>query len=94
MLQPVPPGRILYFSGWDSHVVFAFRQDALKFICRYRECAMQVFDTWKDPLEAQNIAASLPPERLRQAKVQLHLWRQQVRQIYQDHLRQTAAGGL
>ncbi|MFB3132467.1 MAG: LTA synthase family protein, partial [Rhodothermales bacterium] len=34
MLQPVPPGRILYFSGWDSHVVLAFRQDALKFICR------------------------------------------------------------
>ena len=93
MLQPVPPGRILYFSGWDSHVVLAFRQDALKFICRYRRCAMQVFDTWKDPLEAQNIAASLPPERLREARLQLRLWRQRVRQLYKDHLRDTAAGG-
>jgi len=93
MLQPVPPDRTLYFSGWDSHVVLAFRQGALKFICRYRRCAMQVFDTWKDPLEAQNIAASLPPERLRQAKLKLRLWRQGVRQLYKDHLRDTAAGG-
>ena len=88
MLRPVPPGRTLYFSGWDSHVVLAFRQDALKFICRYRECAMQVFDTWNDPLEARNIAPLLPPERLHEARLRLRLWRQRVKQLYKDHFRE------
>ena len=93
MLRPVPPGRILYFSGWDSHVVLAYRQDALKFICRYRKCAMQVFDTWNDPLETHNIAASLPPERLHEARLQLRLWRQGVKQLYKDHFRAMRNGG-
>lgn len=93
MLRPVPPGRILYFSGWDSDVVLAFRQDALKFICRYRQCAMQVFDTWRDPLEAKNIAATLPPERLRDAEQKLRLWRENVRQIYKDHLKAVRSAG-
>ena len=88
LLRPVPPGRTLYFSGWESDMVLAMRQDDLKFMCRYKRCAMQVFDTRKDPLEKENIASMLPQERREEAVYRMHHWRQRVRQIYTDHLRQ------
>ena len=85
-----PAGRTLYFSGWESDIVLALRQDGMKFICRYKRCAMQVFDTSVDPLEQNNLAATLPPERLREAERQMHRWRHNVRQIYKEHIRRIA----
>ena len=51
---------------------------------------MQVFDTSVDPLEQNNLAATLPPERLREAERQMHRWRHNVRQIYKEHIRRIA----
>ncbi|MFQ5568573.1 MAG: LTA synthase family protein [Rhodothermales bacterium] len=86
LLQPAPPGRTLYFSGWDSDVVLAFRQNDMKFICRYLRCSMQVFDVGNDPLELNNIAEHLSPERLRAAELQLLLWRHSVEKLYEEHV--------
>ena len=60
----------------------------MKFMCRYKRCAMQAFNTAADPLEQNNLAPTLPPERLREAEQEMRRWRHNVRQAYKDHLRQ------
>ena len=93
LLQNAQPGRSLYFSGWESDIVLALRQGGQKYICRYKRCAMQVFDTDRDPKETQNLATRLAPEHLQAAENRMRQWRRNVRLYYEEHFRRGDTGG-
>lgn len=82
LLAPAAPGRTLYHHTRDGRTALALRRDSLKFVYHHRRQPMQVFNLLDDPLERRDLAATLPPELLKAAEMELLLWRRGVQRIY------------
>jgi lipoteichoic acid synthase len=80
MLKPSPPDRDLYFSTSFYDGALAMREGQTKFIYNFDRTPMEVYDIEKDPGEHQNIAASIPESKLKDAAFNMLVWRERVRQ--------------
>jgi arylsulfatase A-like enzyme len=58
-------------SCWYDRYCMSLRRGPLKFVFHYHRAPMEVFDLRRDPEERDNIAGTLPPEMIQDARFQM-----------------------
>ncbi len=93
LLDPAPPGRVLYHSCWRSFRCLARREGTSKFIDHYRERDPQRFDLVTDPEEKRDLVDDTDRAELEALRADVRRWRAEVNAGYEAR-RQAFLAGL
>jgi lipoteichoic acid synthase len=82
MLKPVPDDRELFFSGSLYSQSIAMQKRNLKFIYNFDRTPTEVYEIDQDPNEKHDIARTLPNSAIKQADMDMLVWRERVSRAF------------